>query len=69
MFCFCFVKKKKNEQMNRIKNNCSIQVEWMKDNYIESMNNNAHDHRVSYFTNQYNEQVISYDLIQNENKK
>lgn len=64
MFCFCFGKKKKYEQMNRIKNNCSIQVEWMKDNYIESMNNNSHDHRASYLTNQYNEQVISCNAIQ-----
>lgn len=42
--------------MNRIKNNCFIQVEWMKENYKESINN-SQDHRVSYLTNQYNEQV------------
>ena len=43
--------------MNRIKNNCSIQVEWMKENYMEFVKNAPQDHQNSNLSAQYNQQV------------
>lgn len=43
--------------MNRIKNNCSIQVEWMKENYMEFVKNAPQDQHSSHLAAQYNQQV------------
>lgn len=50
-------------QMNRIKNNCSIQVEWMKENYMEFVKNAPPDHHSSHLSAQYNQQVGTIDVM------